>query len=84
MSDCFSDHSIIACVWKIKLPKSPSRLIKKIRQYKKLNLNPFINDLISINWDRFNLIPNIQDACYFLCTKLINVVDKHAPWKTVR
>ncbi len=38
MSDCFSDHSIIVCVWKIKLPKSPYRLIR-IRQYKKLNLN---------------------------------------------
>ncbi len=34
MSYCFSDHSIIFCVWKIKLPKSPSKLIQ-IRQYKK-------------------------------------------------
>ena len=23
MSDCLSDHSIIFCIWKIKLPKSP-------------------------------------------------------------
>jgi len=40
MSDCFSDHSIVYCVWKIKLPKSPPRLIK-IRQYKKLNSDLF-------------------------------------------
>lgn len=34
MSDCFSDHSIIFCVWKIKVPKLPPKLIK-IRQHKK-------------------------------------------------
>ncbi len=58
--------------------------LTKIRQNKKLNLNPFIYDLISINWDRFHLIPNVKDAWYFLYTEFINVVDKHAPWKTVR
>lgn len=51
MSDCFSDHSIIFCVWKIKVPKLPPKLIK-IRQHKKLNLDLFIHDLISVNWNR--------------------------------
>ncbi len=37
--------------------------------------------MISINWDRF---PNVQDAWDFLYTEFINVVDKHAPWKTIR
>lgn len=64
MSDCLSDHSIKFCVWKIKVPKLPPRLIK-IRQYKKFNLDFFINDLISVNWDRYYLIPNVQDAWDF-------------------
>ena len=65
MSDCFSDHSIVYCIWKIKLPKLPPKLIK-IRQYKKMNTDQFINDLISINWDRFQLIPDVQNAWDFL------------------
>lgn len=83
LSDCFSDHSVIYCIWKIKLPKSPPRLIK-IRQYKKLNLNAFVSDMIAINWDRYQLIPNVQDAWDFFCTEFTEVVDKHAPWKTVK
>lgn len=83
MSDCFSDHSIIFCVWKIKVPKLPPKLIK-IRQHKKLNLDLFIHDLISVNWNRYYLIPNVQDAWDFFYTEFINVVDKHAPWIIVR
>ena len=83
MSDCFSDHSIIYCVWKIKLTKLPPRLIK-VRQYRKLNVDVFINDdLIAINWDRYQLIPDVQDAWDFLYTEFTDV-DKNAPWKTVK
>lgn len=83
MSDCFSDHSIIFCVWKIKLVKLPPKSIK-IRQYKKLNSDLFINDLININWDRYQLIPNVQDAWDFLYDEFTDVVDRHAPWRTVK
>lgn len=80
MSDCFSDHSIIYCVWKIQIPKSPPTLIK-IRQHKKMNVDLFINDIISINWDRYQLIPNVQDAWDFLSSEFTQIIDKHAPWK---
>lgn len=40
--------------------------------------------MISINWERYHLIPNVQDAWSLFCTEFTNVVDKHAPWKTVR
>lgn len=40
----------------------------------------FINDLISINWDRFQLIPTVQDAWDFLYSEFTQVVE-HAPWK---
>lgn len=28
MSDCLSDHSILFCVWKIKVPRSPPNLLR--------------------------------------------------------
>ncbi len=83
MSDCFSDHSIVYCVWIIKLPISPPKLIR-IRQHKKLNLDLFTNDLIAINWDRYQLIPNVQDAWDLLYTEFNSVMDKHAPWKIAK
>lgn len=83
MSDCLSDHSIVYCIWKMKLPKLPPKLIR-IRQYKKLNVDQVINDLISINWDRYQLIPNVHDAWDFLLSELNETIDKHAPFKTTK
>ena len=64
-SDCFSDHCMVFCIWKIKLPKLPPKLIK-IRQDKKLNVNEFINDLLAVNWDQYQTISNVHDAWHFL------------------
>ncbi len=83
MSDRFSNHSIIYCIWKIKLPKSPPKLIR-IRQYRKMDPELFCNDLININWDRFQLIPNVQDAWDYFFTEYNKVLDRHAPWKMVK
>lgn len=83
MSDCFSDHAIVFCIWKIKLPKLPPKLIS-IRQYKKLNIDQFINDIISINWERYQLIPYVQEAWDFLYSELSSIIDKHAPLKTTK
>jgi len=52
LSDCLSDHSIIYCVWKIKIPSAPPKYIMS-RQYKNLNIDNFIQDLLDINWNRF-------------------------------
>ena len=83
MSDCFSDHCTVFCIWKIKLPKLPPKLIQ-IRQDKKINVDSFINDLISVNWDRFQILSNVHDAWTFLHTELTNIIDKHAPFKTIK
>ena len=83
MSDCFSDHSIVYCVWKIKLAKSPPKLIK-IRQHRKMNTDLFCSDLININWDRFQLIPNVQDAWDYFYTEYNEVLDRHASWRTIK
>lgn len=83
MSDCFSDHAIVYCIWKNKLPNLPPKLIK-VRQYKKMNVDQLINYIISINWDRYQLIPNVQDAWDFLHSELNIVIDKHALLKTTK
>ncbi len=61
LSDCFSDHSTIFCVWKMKSPRLPPKCIK-VRQSKDINFDNFIHDLIAINWDRLQLISYIEDA----------------------
>ena len=83
MPDSFSDHCIVFCIWKIKLPKLPPKLIN-IGQYKKINNNHFINDLISVNWDRYQIISNVHDAWDFFHTELLKIIDKHAPFKTIK
>lgn len=81
MSDCFSDHRFIYCVWKIKNPWSPPKYIE-IRQCKKMNIDLFIHDLININLDRFQLIPYVTDAWDFFYCEVTNVISKHAPVRT--
>ncbi len=71
------------CIWEIKLPKFPPKLIR-IRQYKNINIDQFINDLISINWDRYQLITNVHDAWDFLYSEFTKVRDKHARLKTAK
>lgn len=53
----------------------------KIRQYNKMKVDHFINDLIAIDWERFQLIPKVQDAWDYLSSEFSKVVDKHVPRK---
>lgn len=82
LSDCFSDHSTIFCVWKIQSPGPPPKCIN-VRQSKDINLGNFINDLVAINWDRFQLIPYIEDAWNYFYSEITHVIDKHAPWREI-
>ena len=83
LPDCFSDHCVIYCVWKINLPRLPPKLIN-IRQSKQINIENFIQDVVSIDWDRFQLIPFVNEAWSFFLEEFTKVIDKHAPWKSVR
>ncbi len=83
LSDCFSDHSTIFCVWKIKSPRLPPKCIK-VRQSKNINFDNFIHDLIAINWNRFQIIPYFEDAWNYFYSELTHVIDKHAPWKEIK
>ncbi len=83
MSDCFSDHSIVFYVWKIRIPSLPPKYIKP-RQCKKLNVDSFIQDIVAINWDRFQLIPSVEEAWNFFLSEFTSVIDKYAPFKMIR
>ncbi len=74
MSDCLSDHSVIFFIWKIKIPRSPPKYIT-LRQCKNINFDCFIHDLTTINWDRLELIPFVEDAWNFFYTEFNNVID---------
>lgn len=49
-----------------------------------MNIDLFIDDQISINWDRCQIIPNVKDAWDFLLSQFTQVVDRHAPWKILK
>lgn len=83
LSDCFSDHSVIFCTWKIRLPRLPPKIIK-VRQLKNMNNDAFIQDLLCINWNRMDLIPYVDDAWNFFYTEVLKVIDNHAPWALVK
>lgn len=83
LADCFSDHSVIFCVWKIRLPRLPSKIIK-VRRHKNFSEDYFIHDLLNINWSRLELIPYVEDAWNFFHSEVLKVIDKHAPWVSVK
>lgn len=76
MSDCVSDHSVIFCVWKIRIPSSSPKYIT-FRQCKNINVDCFINDLLAINWDTFQLIPFVEGAGNFFYCEITNIINKH-------
>lgn len=65
LSDCFSDHSfVLFFIWEITILKLPPRVIK-LRQHEGEIRDEFTNDLVSINWDRYQLIPNVHESWDF-------------------
>lgn len=83
LPDCFSDHCVVFCFWKIFTPHFPPKHIR-IRNMKLFNSDLYINDLQKVNWYRLNLIPDVDLAWEFFYAELLQVIDKHAPWRTIR
>lgn len=77
-----SDHPIIFCIWKINIPQLRPRY--KHLQCKNMNIDHFIHDVTAIDWGRFQLIPYVEVAWNFLLSEFIEVIDKHALWKTMK
>lgn len=78
LPDSFSDHSMVFCVWKIKLVHPPPKLIK-IRHINKINPEHFIQDILNVNWGRFQLIPTVEEAWHFFYSEFLQVINKNAP-----
>ena len=83
LSDSFSDHSIVFCVWKIRMPHLPPKCIK-VRKANNINPDLFNQDILNTNWETFQLIPSVEDAWHFFYTELLEVINKHASWSTIR
>lgn len=64
LPDSFSDHSIVYCVWKIKMPHLPPKFIK-VRKSNNIHTELFIQDILGINWERFQLIPFVRRCLEF-------------------
>lgn len=45
-----------------------------------MNMDLFINDIISINWDRYQLIPTVQDAWDYY-SEFTQVINKFQSFK---
>lgn len=54
------------------------------RQCEYFDVNLFNDDMGNINWQRLSLIPTVNDAWDFFYSEVMNVINKHAPLKTVR
>lgn len=83
LSDCLSDHCIIFCIWKISMPHLPPKYIR-VRDTKSFNTDLFIRNLQMVNWNRISLIPDVADAWDFFRAEFQQVIDKHAPWTTIK
>lgn len=80
LPDSFSDYSMVYCVWKITIPHLPPKFVK-VRQSKTMNSELFIQDIINLNWHRFQLIPFVED---YFCSELTKIINKPAPWKVIK
>ncbi|XDV11150.1 hypothetical protein PO909_000166, partial [Leuciscus waleckii] len=83
LPDSLSDHSIVYCIWKIKLPHLPPKLIR-VRKWNNVNTEHFTQDILDINWERFQLIPSVEDAWNYFYTEFVEIIDKHAPWRSIK
>uniref|UniRef100_A0A8C6NRV0 Reverse transcriptase domain-containing protein n=1 Tax=Nothobranchius furzeri TaxID=105023 RepID=A0A8C6NRV0_NOTFU len=83
LPNCFSDHSVIFCFWKISLPHTPAKMIR-LRDLHTFNTDQYLQELHSLNWNRLFLIPDVNDAWAFFHSQFMQVLDKHAPWVSVK
>ena len=78
-----SDHSIVACVLKGGVPKTPMRTFE-YRSYKKYNKEQFCSDLKEMPCNEIDSIGCIDQAATYWESLFNRVVDKHSPIKKQR
>ena len=84
LSSIISDHLIQFLIEHLDFSEKSSKMINRQRCYKNFDKLRFKADLVKVNWDGFCLTSNPNDAlAHFL--KMVNkLLDKHAPYKTMR
>lgn len=78
-----SDHCIVATVRNTKMDKKKPRVIVK-RDLKHFNEQAFNYDLSRCQWNRIELIPDVESAWSFFYDCFMAIVNKHAPFKKFR
>ena len=74
-----SDHDVIIYTRYSKVPKPPSRTIRK-RSYKHFKKEDYIRDVSSIDFTDVFIATDVDEAADILTEKLVQVLNVHAPW----
>lgn len=78
-----SDHCVIGTVRNTKVPKTKPRIIIK-RDMKHFVEQGFFHDLFLFDWDKINLIADVETAWTLFYDGFIKIVDRHAPLRNYR
>ena len=78
-----SDHFLVYTSLKLKLPKSPSGSVN-LRSYKNYDRDKSVEDLEQVSWHATALVDDASEMLDHFNTNFLNVLESHAPIKTVR
>ena len=78
-----SDYSLVYATMKLKNKRPPPKYIKT-RDYKKLNVNNFRQDIESAPFHVATIFNEPNDVLWAWQTLFNSVCDKHVPWKEVK
>ena len=78
-----SDHYLVHATLKLMIIKPPSRFVK-LRSFRHYDGQQFLADLERIPWDEVALVDDASEMLDNFNNKLIDVLDRHAPVKTIR
>ena len=74
-----SDHDAVSYIRYSKEPRAPAKTIRK-RSYKDFNQQAYLAEVSEIDFSDVYSCLDVDDAATLLTQKLVNVLDRHAPW----
>ena len=78
-----SDHYLVHATLKLKIPELPPRFVK-MRSFRHYDGQQFVADLEQIPWDEVASVDDASEMLDHFNNKFIDVLDAHAPVKTIR
>ena len=84
LSSIISDKLIQFLIEAIDFSEKSSKMINRQRCYKNFDKLKFKADLVKFNWDGFCLTSNPNDSLAHFLKILNKLLDKHAPYKTIK